>query len=66
MNNLYELKDDLNGIWSDGILSDAFNGYLEPRELLKNQNDIIEVENALEIFRKYVETLEYSDKIEKA
>ena len=66
MNDLYELKDDLNGVWSDGILNDAFNGYLDPNDLLKNEKDIKEVTEALEIIRKYVETLEYSDKIEKA
>lgn len=65
-NNFYELKDDLNGMWSDGILNDVFDGYLNPNDLLKNEKDIKEVTEALEIIRKYVETLDYSDKIEKA
>lgn len=65
-NNFYELKDDLKGVWSDGVLNDVFSGYLDPNDLLKNEKDIKEVTEALEIIRKYVETLDYSDKIEKA
>lgn len=65
-NGFYELKDDLNGVWSDGVLNDVFSGYLDPNDLLKNEKDIKEVTEALEIIRKYVETLDYSDKIEKA
>ena len=65
MTDFYELKDDLKGIWTDGVVNDVFNGYLNPCDLLKNKEDIEEVENAIEIFRKYVDTLDYSDKIEK-
>jgi hypothetical protein len=65
MNKYYELRDDLadKELYSAGILDDVFSGYLTPHETLKNENDIKEVENAITIVQKYVDTLNNSDMI---
>lgn len=61
----YELRDDLadKELYSDGILDDVFSGYLTPHETLKNENDIKEVEDAITIVKRYVDTLNDSDMI---
>lgn len=65
MSNYYELRDDLadKELYSAGILDDVFSGYLTPYETLKNENDIKEVEDAIAVVQKYVDTLNNSDMI---
>lgn len=60
---LFELKDGVSKICSErDIYYDLTDGgYLKPEDFLKNEKDIVEVLKALEIVKKYVNSVVYDD-----
>jgi hypothetical protein len=55
---LFELKDGVSTRWSEEVYYDLTDGgYLKPEDFLKNEKDIVEVLKALEIVKKYVNSV---------
>jgi hypothetical protein len=63
---IYEVNNSAEAVWSDDLLGDILNGTLAPADFLKYNSDIEEVETAIEIIKKYIDTLEATDLIEEA
>jgi hypothetical protein len=60
MNELYTVQKNVETIWTDNLWEDIVEGNIAPADVLLENDEIEEVEQAIEIIQKYAKTLEYS------